>query len=110
MTSELSKSLLRIAIKKAAEYKVKKQNKLLGKIVEGIGFATEKADTRNWQTIPHSIYYTRLRLHEGAHRITFKAFSEKVPHTTAQHQQFLFELQKNQTVFQIAHSPVARSY
>lgn len=110
MTSELSKSLLRIAIKKAVEYKIKKKNKLLGKIVEGIGFATEKADTKNWQTIPHSIYYTRLRLHEGAHRITFKAFSEKVPHTTTQHQQFLFELQKNQTVFQIAHSPVARSY
>jgi hypothetical protein len=77
--SELGKSLLRVALKKAAEYKIKKQNELLGKIVGGIGFATEQADTRNWQTIPHSIYYARLRLHEGAHRITFKAFSEKGP-------------------------------
>ncbi len=30
---------------------------------------TEKADTRNWQTLPHSIYYTRVKLPEGDHDI-----------------------------------------
>ena len=101
---------MRIALKKAAEYQIRKQSALLGTIVGGIGFLTEKADTRNWQTIPHSIYYARLRLPEGVHQVAFKAFSERDPYVTEQHQKFCFEIHKNQTVFQIVNSPVARSY
>jgi uncharacterized protein len=109
MVLELSKSLLRVALKKATEYQVGKQSELLGTIVGGINFFTERADTRNWQTIPHSIYYARLRLPEGSHQVVFEAVSENLP-ATGQHQELYFELSKDQTVFQLVNSPVARSY
>ena len=110
MVLELSKSLLRVALKKAAEYQVSRQSELLGTIVGGINFFTEKADTRNWQTMPHSIYYTRLRLPEGKHQVVFKAVSVDLPYATDQHQELCFKLHKNQTVFQVVNSLVARSY
>jgi hypothetical protein len=109
MVLELSKALLRVALKKTTEYQVGKQNALLGTIVGGINFFTERADTRNWQTIPHSIYYTRLRLPEGRHQVVFKAVARDLPYATAQHQEVCFNLHKNQTVFQVVHSLVARS-
>ncbi len=109
MVLELSKALLRVALKKTTEYQVGKQSALLGTIVGGINFFTERADTRNWQTIPHSIYYTRLRLPEGRHQVVFKAVARDLPYATAQHQEVCFKLHKNQTVFQVVHSLVARS-
>ena len=109
MMRELSKSLLRVAVKKAAEYQVSKQNKMLGTIVGGINFLTEKADTRNWQTIPHSIYYARVRLPEGEHFVTFQAFSRLSAGVTDEYRQCCLKLKKNQTVFQIVNSPVAMS-
>jgi len=111
MVLELSKSLLRVALKKVAEYQISKQNQVLGTIVGGINFLTEKADTRNWQTIPHSIYYTRMRLPEGMHQVSFKAFSGQRLDADQQHLEFSLQLYNNQTVFQIVHSPVvATSY
>jgi hypothetical protein len=110
MILELSKSLLRVALKKVTEYQVRRQNELLGTIVGGINFLTEKADTRNWQTLPHSIYYARIRLPEGEHRVVFKMFSKKPPYAPEQHQEYHVKLNKNQTVVQIVNSPVATSY
>jgi len=107
---ELSKSLLRVALKKAAEYQISRQNKVLGTIMGGICFFTEQADTRNWQTIPHSIYYARVRLPAGAHRVTFRAFSGPLPCVTEQCQEFHLVLRENQTSFQIVNSPTAASY
>ncbi|GAB4228993.1 MAG: hypothetical protein Tsb0034_00450 [Ekhidna sp.] len=69
MLEELGKGLLRVAIKKAVEKQVRKENETLGFLVGAINFASEKADTRNWQTIPHSIYYTRVPLKEGANEM-----------------------------------------
>lgn len=60
MMLEFSKSLLRVALKQAAAAQVGKENEGLGTALSVLGSITESADTRNWQTLPHSIYYTRL--------------------------------------------------
>lgn len=70
MTLELSKALLRAALKKVAEYEMRKENKALGSLFGIINALTEKADTRNWQTLPHSIYYSRVPLKMGTNKLT----------------------------------------
>ena len=67
MLTELGKSLLRFAAKKALEYQVRKQNQNVGAVLGIFDALTENADTRNWQTLPHSVYYTRVSLPEGTH-------------------------------------------
>ena len=34
--------------------------------------ASESADTRNWNTLPHSIYYVRVPLKSGKHNMKFE--------------------------------------
>jgi len=96
MIWECSKSLLRLAIKKIAELQVRKQNEILGTLFGIATFVTEQADTRNWQTLPHSIYYTRLRLPEGTQQITFCPVSD-----TGQAEKIIsnWHIYPNQTVF-----------
>ncbi|MCK5766053.1 MAG: hypothetical protein KAH26_08710 [Bacteroidales bacterium] len=81
MLREFANALLRVATKRALEIAVReatkeqsKENKLdAGDIAPAaitiLNAITEKADTRNWQTLPHSIYYTRVKLPEGDHDI-----------------------------------------
>jgi len=69
MLKELGKGLLRVAIKKAVEKQVRKENEKLGFLVGVVNFASEQADTRNWQTIPHSIHYTRVPLEKGENKV-----------------------------------------
>lgn len=69
MMQELGTSLLRLALKKAAEMAVRNQNEGLGMLMSVANAVTEKADTRNWQTIPHDIHYTRMSLPEGEHSV-----------------------------------------
>jgi uncharacterized protein len=68
---ELGKSLLRAAMKKAAEQSIRNENSGVGALVGLVNAMTEKADTRNWQTLPHSIYYTRVPLREGENKMQF---------------------------------------
>jgi len=56
---------------------------------------SEKADTRNWQTLPNSVSYTRVYLPEGKHQLSFVMSSKA---GTATHH-FEVEIKKNQTVF-----------
>lgn len=88
MLKELSSTLTRLAIKKLVEAAIrpdekketfsKKENKkkdrkeaiALG--LELFNFASEKADTRNWQSLPHTIYYTRVPLKKGLNKISVK--------------------------------------
>lgn len=60
MLLEFGRSLLRVALKQAAAAQVGKDNEGLGVALSLLASATESADTRNWQTLPHSIYYTRI--------------------------------------------------
>ncbi|MBS1490366.1 MAG: hypothetical protein JSS93_07550 [Bacteroidetes bacterium] len=73
MGIEFSKALLRVAIKKAEENQIRKENETLGAIVGLLNAVTEKADTRNWQTLPHSISYCRIPLPEGNTNLHFVA-------------------------------------
>lgn len=80
---EMGKVLTRLAVKKSAEYVLKQSSKGTGKdgkdnsLLEGLGFGmqlysllSEKADTRNWQSLPANINYTRIPLQKGKNTIT----------------------------------------
>ncbi len=73
MIREMSNSLLRLATKQAMEQGVRKQNKYAGTLMSIINMATESADTRNWQTLPFSISYARLKLPAGKHKLILHA-------------------------------------
>ncbi|MBS1559695.1 MAG: hypothetical protein JST69_13320 [Bacteroidetes bacterium] len=73
MGIEFSKALLRVAVKKTEENQIRKENETLGAIVGLLNAVTEKADTRNWQTLPHSISYCRISLPEGNANLHFVA-------------------------------------
>lgn len=69
MLRELSTALLRLALKQAAEMGIRRQNEKLGALFGILGAVTEKADTRNWQTLPHSIHYSRMPLEQGTQQL-----------------------------------------
>ncbi len=93
---ELGKSLMRAALKKALEETIEKENEGLGLIVGIVNAATEKADTRNWQTIPHSIYYSRIPLKEGDNQIRLLARGSNL---STELETFSFQGQKGKTIF-----------
>jgi len=95
MNLELSKALIRVALKKAAEYQVKKEDKTLGSVLGMINALTEKADTRNWQTLPHSIYYARVPLAAGKSTLSLRLHGPK----ESSEQQFTYETKKGQIHF-----------
>ncbi|MBY0433924.1 MAG: hypothetical protein K2U26_07430 [Cyclobacteriaceae bacterium] len=96
MALELSKALVRVALKKVAEYEVRKDNRTLGSVLGVINAITEKADTRNWQTLPHSIYYSRVPLREGENQLRFTV-SDGRGHD--QQHDFTYQVKKGQTLF-----------
>lgn len=75
MLREMATSLLRLATKKAIENYARSKDDNIGMLIGILNAATEKADTRNWQTLPHSIHYTRLHLNEGENTINLQVSS-----------------------------------
>jgi hypothetical protein len=71
MLQEFGKGLLRAALKKAAEHSIRKEDETLGAVIGLMNAITEKADTRNWQTLPHSIFYSRVPLKPGVNPVKF---------------------------------------
>ena len=96
MTLEFSKALIRVAMKKVTEYEVKKSDKTLGSVIGLINAITEKADTRNWQTLPHSIYYCRIPLAEGSNSIRLTINNDRVVSTDYE---FTYKVKKGETLF-----------
>jgi hypothetical protein len=98
MLLEVGKSLLRVAMKKASEYTLRKENQEAGALLGIVNAFTEQADTRNWQSVPHSIYYTRMKLPEGKQEVKFttKAIAAGRPD---QNFTFTFDIKLGQTVF-----------
>ncbi|MDH4090068.1 MAG: hypothetical protein OEV74_02255 [Cyclobacteriaceae bacterium] len=96
MLQEFAKGLLRAALKKAAEQGLRKKDDTLGAILGLVNALTEKADTRNWQTLPHTIYYSRLPLTEGSNevRLTLIADDQRLTEYT-----FNYIAKKQQTLF-----------
>ena len=96
MGLELSKSLLRLALKKLAEKELREESEGWGAVLGAFNAYTEKADTRNWQTIPHTIYYTRAHLPVGVSEAHLKV---KNGRNQAQEHKFTFHAQNGQTIF-----------
>jgi uncharacterized protein len=71
---EMANALLRFAIKKATEMALRKENKDAAAILSIANAISEQADTRNWQTLPNTVSYTRIPLNIGENKIIFKAF------------------------------------
>lgn len=71
MGRELGRALLRLALKYGIEEAVRKQDDAAGLMVSIINALTEKADTRNWQTLPHDIHYARISLDPGQYQLVF---------------------------------------
>ena len=108
MQREIGNALIRLATKKAAEYAMRDQNQNLGALVGVVNAVTEKADTRNWQTLPYQISYTRMSLPAGKQSVkwTGKAFKGG----QNKEQLFTFEIGKGLTTFQLFQSlEVAKS-
>lgn len=95
MMLEFSKSLMRAAIKKAAENSARKENKGFGALVGAVNAMTEKADTRNWQTLPHSISYVRVPLKVGDNKIQFTLHASENEASSTFH----YVATKGQTLF-----------
>jgi hypothetical protein len=85
MIRELGNAILRIATKKALEALADRENENLGTLVNIVNTMTEKADTRNWQTLPYSISYTRIPLKEGENNITLKTYSNRAQQKVRQY-------------------------
>lgn len=96
MMLELSKALVRVALKKVEEYEVRKSDRNLASILSVVNAITEKADTRNWQTLPHSIYYARVPLQEGSNQVVFTARDRR---GQSQTHDFTYTVRKGQTLF-----------
>jgi hypothetical protein len=75
---DMSKTLSRLAVKKLAEAaarankseKDKDEREAVAAAIQVFSFVTEKADTRNWQSLPHTILYTRIPLQAGTNELT----------------------------------------
>jgi len=67
---EMANSLLRVATKQALEETTRKKNKNAGAVLSIFNAATEKADTRNWQCLPHGISYARIPLTNGENKLS----------------------------------------
>jgi len=96
MLQEFGKGLLRAALKKAAEHSLRKEDDRLGALIGIVNAITEKADTRNWQTLPHSIFYSRVPLKEGANAVTFTIESNNRRDIDYN---FTYTAKKDQTLF-----------
>jgi len=102
MLLEFGKSLLRVALKKAAEKSIEKESEGAAVAVSFLNALTEKADTRNWQTLPHSILYKRVPLKEGENEVTLEL---QTPYDQGDEtKSFNYNISKGETVFQMFYS------
>jgi len=81
---EMAKSLTRLAIKKLAEAaarpkkddKKKDEKEAMATAIQIFSLVSEKADTRNWQSLPHTIWYTRIPLQQGVNVLQLNLTSQ----------------------------------
>ncbi|MCG8477067.1 MAG: hypothetical protein MI784_16490 [Cytophagales bacterium] len=94
----VGKTLLRVALKQAASEQIRKKNQGWGVAANLLASFTEQADTRNWQTLPHSIYYTRMRLPEGEQEVQLNLHSDFGSQYN-QKRTFKYNIRRGQTQF-----------
>jgi hypothetical protein len=66
-----ARALARAVVKYQAVREASRQNGWAGLIINLAGFATERADTRSWLTLPAEIQLARLRLKAGQYDLSF---------------------------------------
>ena len=98
---EMGTSLLRLAIKRASEEAIRDQSETAGAIASLANAITEKADTRNWQTLPNTISYARIPLQPGKNKVTLVTSGSNG--ATAS-RDFEFEVKEGETIFFDYHS------
>ena len=69
---EIGNTALRIGAKKISQYSLQEKNEGLGVVLGLVNAFTESADTRNWQTLPSKIYYSRIPLKRGENVMQLK--------------------------------------
>lgn len=106
MHVELGTSLLRFALKKAAELKLRQQNGDLGAALGILNAVSEKADTRYWSTLPNSIHYARIPLDEGKQELQLQTFT---PTGSSRQIQYVYDVVKGTTIFETFYSLETRS-
>ena len=104
MVREIAGGIARLATKKSLEALARKQDETFGAILGIINSMTEKADTRNWQTLPYSISYARIPLPEGVKQVQLKAIGSSAITTTP----FEFNIRKGRTSFFAFHQLESR--
>ena len=105
MLRELVSSITRFAAKKATEEAIRHENQDIGTAVGILNALTEQADTRNWQTLPYQISYSRIPLKNGDNNITFSATGNGQEET----QNIKIGATKNQTIFYNYRSLMSRA-
>ena len=100
MGIEFSKSILRVALKKFSEHQMRQENENGAALLSIVNAITEKADTRGWQTLPHSIYYGRIPLKQGENKVKLNLFKDNSIKGTAQKEvDFQFSAGKGEKLF-----------
>jgi hypothetical protein len=102
MMREFANSLLRLALKQVAEGQARKLNKNLGALLSVINAVSEKADTRNWQTLPYEISYARVPLKQGLNSVMLNTYASG--RNRQGNENFEFEANSGETIFHIYHS------
>ncbi len=93
MIRELSNGIARLVTKKALESLANTENRNLGTIVSIVNAMTEKADTRNWQSLPYSIHYSRIPLKTGINNVKLCI------NGTQETENLQFNINNKQTIF-----------
>jgi hypothetical protein len=102
MLRELGEGLLRFALKQAGEEAAREVDEGLGLLFSIVNAATERADTRNWQTLPYGIYISRFPLDPGQTTITVSfSASRKSRDKTMQ---YTIDCREGETVFLVIHT------
>lgn len=70
---ELGSSIIRVALKNAVSKYASEKNEYVGFLLDITNAITEKADTRNWQTIPAQIKILDIPINEGQHSIMYQS-------------------------------------
>ncbi len=96
MLREMGNAILRLASKKALEAVARKENEDLGAAIGIVNALTEKTDTRNWQSLPYSISYSRIPLAVGENTVDFSAYATNAAPKKGT---FKFNIVKGKTIF-----------
>ena len=99
MIREFMTSLLRLALKQTSEQSLSKKNANLGSLLSIVNAISEKADTRNWQTLPYIISYARIPLQVGDNTIAMDFYSPRKSQTYPE--KLVFDGKKGETQFHL---------